>query len=207
MASTQTPALDPQPTATPAPGSLVASDVPAAAHLRGGAEGVVAAEGEDARRLLLFAAGGRIYGSDIGVIREIVPFRRCTRLPGAPPFVCGLINLRGTLVTVVDLAVRLAGGRAGDGTPNAAADATSREGGSVVLVEYGSKVVGLAVDQVRDVQAVAAAELEPMSVAAGDAASGDSARGGVAVYHGSGQLDGEVVVVLDVHTILGQVLA
>ena len=110
-------------------------------------------------------------------------------------------------MTVVDLAVRLAGGRAGDGTPNAAADATSREGGSVVLVEYGSKVVGLAVDQVRDVQAVAAAELEPMSVAAGDAASGDSARGGVAVYHGSGQLDGEVVVVLDVHTILGQVLA
>lgn len=207
MASTQTPALDPQPTATPATGSLVASDVPAAAPLRGGAEGVVAAEGEDARRLLLFAAGGRIYGSDIAVIREIVPFRRCTRLPGAPPFVCGLINLRGTLVTVVDLAVRLASGRSGDGTPNAAAHATSREGGSVVLVEYGSKVVGLAVDQVRDVQAVAAAELEPVSVATGDAASGDSARGGVAVYHGSGQLDGEVVVVLDVHTILGQVLA
>lgn len=207
MASTQTPALDPQPTATPATGSLVASDVPAAAPLRGGAEGVVAAEGEDARRLLLFAAGGRIYGSDIAVIREIVPFRRCTRLPGAPPFVCGLINLRGTLVTVVDLAVRLGGGRSGEGTPNGAADATSREGGSVVLVEYGSKVVGLAVDQVRDVQAVAAAELEPVSVATGDAASGDSARGGVAVYHGSGQLDGEVVVVLDVHTILGQVLA
>lgn len=207
MASTQTPALDPRPTATPAPGSLVASDVPAAAPLRGGAEGVVAAEGEDARRLLLFAAGGRIYGSDIGVIREIVPFRRCTRLPGAPPFVCGLINLRGTLVTVVDLAVRLAGGRSGDDTPSAAADATSREGGSVVLVEYGSKVVGLAVDQVRDVQAVASAELEAVSVAAGDAASSDSARGGVAVYHGSGQLDGEVVVVLDVHTILGQVLA
>lgn len=110
-------------------------------------------------------------------------------------------------MTVVDLAVRLASGRSGDGTPNAAAHATSREGGSVVLVEYGSKVVGLAVDQVRDVQAVAAAELEPVSVATGDAASGDSARGGVAVYHGSGQLDGEVVVVLDVHTILGQVLA
>ena len=205
----------------PAWGSSGASDVPGAAapHPRGGAEGVVAAvegegEGGAMRRLLLFAAGGRIYGADIGTIREIVPFRRCTRLPGAPAHVCGLINLRGTLVTVIDLAARLDGGREG-------VTAASRASGSIVLVEYGAKVVGLAVDQVRDVQAVAEAELEPVSLAAGDAAAspassssasadamrGDVARGGVAVYHGSGQLDGAVVVVLDVHTILGQVLA
>jgi purine-binding chemotaxis protein CheW len=182
--------------------------------VRGGAEGVVAAaEGEGARRLLLFAAGGRTYGSDIGVIREIVPFRRCTRLPGAPPYVCGLINLRGTLVTVVDLAARLAG--------DAAGNAASRTSGSVVLVEYGAKVVGLAVDQVRDVQAVAEEELEPVSlsatvdatasggatIATTAAGAAAAARGGVAVYHGGGQLGGEVVVVLDVHTILRQVLA
>ncbi|HET7457494.1 MAG TPA: chemotaxis protein CheW [Gemmatimonadaceae bacterium] len=151
------------------------------------------------RRLLLYSAGGRVYGSDITSIREIVPFRRCTRLPGAPAYVCGLINLRGTLVTVVDLAARLGG------TAEAGGAAASRQSGSVVLVEYGTKVVGIAVDQVRDVQAVAEENLEPVSLAASEA--GDASRGGVAVFHGSGQLDGEVVVLLDVHTILKQVLA
>lgn len=163
----------------------------------------MAADGADVRRLLLFSAGGRVYGCDIAAIREIVPFRRCTRLPGAPAFVCGLINLRGTLVTVVDLAARLGGA--------AAPAAASRDGGSVVLMEYGSKVVGVAVDQVRDVQAVAEEALEPVALAAADAGDGsdarDADRGGVAVYHGSGQLDGEVVVVLDVRAILRQVLA
>ena len=43
-------------------------------------------------RMLLFGVGGRVYGCEIEVVREIVPFRRCTRLPGAPPFVCGPVS-------------------------------------------------------------------------------------------------------------------
>jgi hypothetical protein len=52
---------------------------------------------------------GTVYGCDIGSVREIVPIRHATRLPGAPPYVRGLINLRGAIVTVIDLAARLAG--------------------------------------------------------------------------------------------------
>jgi len=58
---------------------------------------------------LLFRVGGAVYGCDIDEIREIVPFRPATRLPGAPNYVWGLINLRGTIVTVLDLGVRLVG--------------------------------------------------------------------------------------------------
>ena len=65
-----------------------------------------------ARRALLFRVGAAVYGCDIDDIREIVPFRQATRLPGAPAYVQGLINLRGTIVTVLDLGVRLAASRA-----------------------------------------------------------------------------------------------
>ena len=124
-----------------------------------------------------------MYGCDIGAVREIVPTRHATRLPGAPPYVRGLINLRGAIVTVIDLAARLAG-------TSAAME------GSVVLADHGSKHVGLAVDEVRDVQLLAPDRFEP--------ATGDVARGGV--VRGLGHLDHGVVIVLDVPAVVRQVM-
>jgi purine-binding chemotaxis protein CheW len=135
-------------------------------------------------RLLLFAVAGTVYGCDIGAVREIVPLRRATRLPGAPSHVRWLINLRGAIVTVIDLAVRLAGGS----TPDE---------GSVVLAEFGNKNVGIAVDEVRDVQVLAPHQFEP--------ASGDIARGGI--VRGLGHLDSGVVIVLEVPAVIRQVIA
>jgi purine-binding chemotaxis protein CheW len=135
-------------------------------------------------RLLLFAVGETLYGCDIGTVREIVPIRRATRLPGAPGYVRGLINLRGAIVTVIDLAARLTGGRA---APE----------GSIVLAEHASKVVGLAVDEVRDVQLLPPDRLE--------GAAGDVGRGGI--VSGLGHLDDGVVLVLDVQAVVRQVLA
>jgi purine-binding chemotaxis protein CheW len=135
-------------------------------------------------RLLLFAVAGTIYACDIGTVREIVPVRRATRLPGAPGYVSGLINLRGAIVTVIDLATRLAG-------------APVASDGSVVLAEHGSKHVGLAVDEVRDVQILPMEQFER--------ATGDVARGGI--VSGLGHLDDGVVIVLDVAAVVRQVMA
>jgi purine-binding chemotaxis protein CheW len=135
-------------------------------------------------RLLLFAVGGTVYGCDIGTVREIVPIRQATRLPGTPAYVLGLINLRGAIVTVIDLAARLAG-------------AAVVGHGSVVLAEYGNKQVGIAVDEVRDVEILSPDRFEP--------ASGDVARGGI--VSGLGHLDGGVVIVLDVPSVVRQVMA
>lgn len=77
----------------------------------------------------------------MGSVREIIPSRPVTRLPGSPPWVLGLLNLRGTVVTVIDLAGRLGLG------PGAAQ--------SVIVVEAGGKTVGVRVDAV---EAVALAE-------------------------------------------------
>jgi purine-binding chemotaxis protein CheW len=135
-------------------------------------------------RVLLFALGGQTYGCDIAMVREIIPQRRATRLPGAPAFVLGLINLRGTIVTVLDLGRRLDRGAA-------------KEDGSIVLVEVGPKLVGIAVDDVMDVRPLAEDEIE--------SATADDARGGV--VRGMGRLDDErVVILLDVVTLARHVL-
>ena len=136
------------------------------------------------QRLLLFAVAGTVYGCEIGAVREIVPLRRATRLPGAPAYVRGLVNLRGAIVTVIDLAARLANGTAADD-------------GSVVLAEFGNKNVGLAVDEVRDVQVLPPERFEP--------ATGDVARGGI--VRGLGHLESGVVIVLEVPAVIRQVMA
>ncbi len=104
----------------------------------------------DVKRLLLFRAAGRLCACDLSVVREIVAARVATRLPGAPAWVMGLINVRGTLLTVMDLAVRFGAPRSADGV------------GSVIVVAGGGKLFGLRVDSVRDVRAVADAALEPV---------------------------------------------
>ena len=109
---------------------------------------------------------------------------RATRLPGAPEYVCGLINLRGAIVTVIDLGARL-----GEFTGQ-------RAEGSIILVDHDGKTVGLAVDEVRDVQPVDARRIE--------AVSGDRALGGIVC--GIGHLDDGVVLLLDVGLVVQQVL-
>jgi purine-binding chemotaxis protein CheW len=168
-------------------------------ELEGGASDAPAIE-EGGRQLLLFRAGGRLYGCDIATVREILPFRRCTRLPGAPAYVCGLTNLRGTVVTVVDLAARLRGASVTEG---AARPAALRTDGSIIVAEHGAKVAGLAVDSVRDVQVLSDDRMADDAAAPTAPASAEEG----AVVRGLGQLGDEVVIVLDVQTILRQVLA
>ena len=125
----------------------------------------------------------RVYGCDIEAVREIIPYRRATRLPGAPRYVQGLINLRGTIVTVLDLGQRLEADRA-----------PVREG-SIILATHGTRVVGVAVDEVMDVQAIAE---EPIGTAGDDAPRG--------LVRGLGHLDDGVVILVNIHALVTQVL-
>ena len=143
------------------------------------------------RRTLLFGTQGRIYGCDIGLVREIVPVRPTTRLPGAPACVLGLINLRGTIVTVLDLAVRL-GEREG-----------VRRDGSIIMIEHGTKMVGVAVDDVMDVQMIADDRVQ----SAADAEGVDGALEAGGIVRGVGRLEDErVVILLELQTIIEQLL-
>ena len=139
-----------------------------------------------ATRTLLFRVADSVYGCDIAAVREIIPWRLATRLPGAPRYVQGLINLRGTIVTVLDLGARLDAERA------------AVRDGSIILAIHGTRVVGIAVDEVMDVQMIAE---EPIAAATGEA--GDRAHG---LVRGLGHLEDGVVVLIDMHALVMQVL-
>jgi purine-binding chemotaxis protein CheW len=94
------------------------------------------------RRLLAFEISGGIFACDMDAFREIVPAQPTTRLPSAPDTVCGLINLRGTIVTVVDAGAALS------------KPPCSRTNGLILLVEYSERVAGILVDEVRDIHDV-----------------------------------------------------
>ena len=78
---------------------------------------------------------------------EIVRGKPLARLPGAPAWVCGIMNLRGTLLTVVDLSVRLGGQP--EGPPRI-----------VVVVEGAGKRFGIGVESVQGVADITEGELE-----------------------------------------------
>jgi len=133
---------------------------------------------------LLFRVGQDLYGSKVTNAQEAIPLRKTTRVPGAPAYVRGLINLRGTIVTVVDLGARL--------------DATRSVGdeGSILLVRQhgGDRIVGVVVDEVLDVRSLA---IDESGAAAG-------ALGGVT--RGLAMIDDTTVVILDLDALISQVL-
>ena len=123
-----------------------------------------------------------MYGCDIRETQEIIPLRALTRLPGAPPYVRGLMNVRGVIITVLDLATRLV-----------APDVSTRADGSILLVRHRDRLAGAMVDEVVDVRVV--------EVEASDSAS---AQGGA--VRGMANVDGAAVVVLDLEALIQQVL-
>jgi purine-binding chemotaxis protein CheW len=107
------------------------------------------AKGE-ALELVAFRIGEQEYCVDIMAVREIRGWTPATMLPHAPHFVQGVINLRGTVLPIVDLAARLGLGRA---------EPTARH--VTIVVQIADQVVGLLVDAVSDILTLAAEEVRP----------------------------------------------
>jgi purine-binding chemotaxis protein CheW len=110
-----------------------------------------AADGRE-EQLVVFRLAGEHYGLDIGSVQEIIVWQPVTRVPRAPGFVEGIINLRGNVIPVVDLRRRF-------GLEGAEPGRQTR----IMVVEIGSLVVGLVVDGVSEVLRVPASAVEPPS--------------------------------------------
>jgi purine-binding chemotaxis protein CheW len=109
------------------------------------------------REMIAFLVGDQEYCVDIMAVREIRGWCETTPLPHAPTYVRGMINLRGTVLPVLDMGVRL-------GLP--AAEATSRH--VVIVVNICDQLVGLLVDGVCDILTVAEGAVQPTPDLAGD---------------------------------------
>jgi purine-binding chemotaxis protein CheW len=134
---------------------------------------------------LLFRVGASLYGCDIADAREIIPLRPATRLPGAPAFVRGLINIRGTIVTVMDLGLRLDPKRG------------PTKAGSILVVRHNDRVVGLIVDRVEDVRALTTIV---------DGADAGVKGGAAGIVKGIATSNDATVVILDLGALIKQVL-
>ena len=108
-----------------------------------------------ARELIAFAVGEQEFCIDVMSVREIRGWTPATTLPHSQAFVRGVINLRGAVLPIMDLAVRL-------GFPPA--ETMARH--VIIVVQIGSQVVGLLVDAVSDILTVKDEEvLSPPDVA------------------------------------------
>lgn len=117
-------------------------------------QAVATAQVERREQYLAFSVGGETFAMDIRSIREVIQFGGITEVPLMPPFIRGVINLRGSVVPVIDLCVRF--GR----PPSAVAQRTC-----IVILELaqgeGTAELGVMVDNVSEVLSIAASEIEP----------------------------------------------
>ncbi len=109
-------------------------------HITGPAGTQIGTHAEHRRELLSVRIGAQEFAMDIRSIREIRGWIASTHLPHAPSFIKGMINLRGTVLVVIDLAERL-GLKPQEPGPASV----------FVVVEHGDKVAGLLVDAVCDI--------------------------------------------------------
>lgn len=101
-------------------------------------------------QLATFTLDGHIYGVDVDRVQEVLRSQPRTRVPLAPAAVAGLVNLRGQVLTAIDLRERL-------GLPE-------REAGvepMVVVIRVAGEPIGLLVDSIGDVVDVEAKDFEP----------------------------------------------
>jgi len=133
-------------------------------------EATIAAGGA-AREFIAFRIGVQEFCIDIMSVREIRGWTPATALPHAPSYVRGVINLRGSVLPIVDLAERL-------GFPPT--DASARQ--VIIVVQVGSQIVGLLVDAVSDILTQSTENIQPTPDVATDVAK--SFVGGVLAVDG-----------------------
>ncbi len=103
---------------------------------------------------LTFKLGPEVYAIDVGSARQIVEFSLITQIPKTPPWIRGVINLRGTVVPVLDLKLKFELG------------VTERSVNTcVIIIEVASEgdtlVVGVLTDGVQEVFELEASQIEP----------------------------------------------
>lgn len=106
------------------------------------------------RQLLTFNVGDQLFGVEIHVIKEIIQYGSVTRVPMVPPYIRGVLNLRGAVVPVVDLLARFGNQTA---VPGKRACTVIIE----VAQEGQHQDVGVLVDSVSEVLEVDAGNIEP----------------------------------------------
>ena len=106
-------------------------------------------QGKEGLELVSFRLGSQVFGIPVSGVQEVVPAQPLTRIPRADPALAGLLNLRGQIVTAIDLRSRLH-----------ISDSEGRESPMNIVVSDRGELFSLVVDSVGDVLSVPGGRLE-----------------------------------------------
>ncbi len=142
---------------------------------------------EASEQYLTFMLGGKDYGLEILNIKEIIEYGDVTEMPMTPDFISGVINLRGSVVPVIDLSNRFIGH---------SVERTKRT--SIIILEVTNddlKIeIGVTVDMVIEVLDIQASEIEP-APSLGNHIQTD-------FINGMAKVDGKFLILLDIENVL-----
>ena len=147
-------------------------------------EDQVVADGEV--QVVAFKLRNEEYGFSILNVQEIKNLSDITRVPFAPDFIKGVVNLRGSVLRVIDLKKRL-------GLEDTPYTANTR----IVIVQYDEVYVGMLVDAVTEVRTINADDIDTTrAITAGNDASSK-------FISGIGKVDGRLIIQLNISEIMG----
>lgn len=149
--------------------------------------GELNATGDDVNQYLTFILGGEVYGVSILVIKEILEYHEPTLVPMMPDFIRGVINLRGSVVPVVDLSLRL--GRE-------STEVAKRTCVVIIEIQHEDErmEIGVVVDAVNEVLDIAPENIE--------SAPNFGAKIRTDFINGMGKVDDKFVVLLNIDHVL-----
>lgn len=139
-------------------------------------------------QVVVFTLGNETYGLPVGQVREVLRLQPITPLPTAPPFVPGMIQLRGRMIAVVDLRRRFQ-------MPSASEE--GKQASRIVVVRLPRSFVGLIVDGVQEVLTLPAGAIQPVPEAVPIAL-------GRQYLLGIGRMEAKVMVLLDLAAFFAQ---
>lgn len=137
----------------------------------------------DEMQVVVFQLNNQTYGIDISAVMEIIRMEDITKLPRTPEFIEGIINLRGTVIPVLDLRKRF-------GLPTREATGDSR----IIIVQVGDVTFGMIVDAVHEVLRISSSAIEPAPAMVGGVDA--------AYLHGIALLDERLIILLNQDRIL-----
>jgi purine-binding chemotaxis protein CheW len=142
------------------------------------------AKGGAGAEFLSFRLGTEEYGIDILKVQEIRGYDAVTRIANTPEFLKGVINLRGTIVPIIDLRIKF-----GLGNP------VYDEFTVVIILNVASRIVGVVVDSVSDVLTLTDEQMRP--------APEFSAALDTQYVIGLGAIDDRMLILVDIEKLIG----
>lgn len=130
-----------------------------------------------------FCLANETYCINVMDVQEVLRYTEISRVPGAPSYVLGIINLRGKVVTVMDTRQRF-------GLPPAEVNEDTR----IVIIESGKQVIGILVDGVAEVVYLRQSEIESPPKVGGDEATN--------FIHGVSNKNDKLLILVDLSRML-----